>query len=452
MLDNGVMGACGGVAAGAILLLAGCNAGSTADGATATDSAVVTAGADTSAGAPAIAAKCAPGNDGLTLPAGFCATVFAKNLGAVRHITVAPNGDLFANVSGGRRATGPAGIVALRDRDGDGVADTTARIGSASGTGIVYHDGMLFADAGPTIVRWRVPAGSLIATGAAEPVVTGLPGGGHSARTMAIGAGNALFVNVGSASNSCQVQDRGNRSPGEMPCRELATRAGTWRYSTTGTNQPHVAGARFATGIRNGMGLAVHPSGTLHVTQHGRDQLTQNWGRDEVYGAENPGEVLLAARQGDDFGWPHCYYSHETKSLVLAPEYGGDGTAVGRCSTAKREVAAFPGHWAPMSILFYSGRQLPARYRNGAFIAFHGSWNRAPQPQAGYNVVFQPMDAAGKATGNYEVFANGFAGADVSPGGATHRPIGLAQAPDGGIYISDDKGGSIWKIVYTGAR
>jgi glucose/arabinose dehydrogenase len=447
-------------AAAAVLLVAGCQSGEgSGDRATGDSSSTTTAAANgaaagggTAGAAPRVEQKCADNNDGLTLPTGFCATVFAEGLGAPRHIASAPNGDLFVNVAGAKSGS-KAGIVVLRDRDGDGDADSTTVIGNATGTGVAYRDGMLYADAGPTIVRWRVPAGTMTATGAAETVVSGLPSGGHSARTMVLGAGDALYVNVGSATNSCQVKDRANNSPGEDPCKELATRAGLWKYSAAGTNQAHAASARFATGIRNGMGLAIHPtSGTVYATQHGRDQLTQNWGRSAEYGAENPAEVLLSVSQNDDFGWPYCYYSLETKATVLAPEYGGDGTKPGRCASAKAPVAQYPGHWAPMSLLFYTGSQMPARYRNGVFIAFHGSWNRAPQPQAGYQVVFQPLDASGKASGAYEAFANGFAGSDMSPQGATHRPVGLAQSADGGIYVSDDKGGRIYKIVYTGAK
>src|SRR5919204_273804 len=145
--------------------------------------------------------------------------------------------------------------------------------------------------------------------------------------------------------------------------------------------------ARYATGLRNGMGLAFNSAdGKLYATQHGRDQLHDNWPAifpSTQYQAENPGEEVVEVGQGDDFGWPYCYYAMDQKKLVTAPEYGGDGKKTDRCDQKKEPVAAFPGHWAPMSLLFYSGSQFPARYRDGAFIAFHGSWNRAPDPQAG---------------------------------------------------------------------
>ncbi len=136
---------------------------------------------------------------------------------------------------------------------------------------------------------------------------------------------------------------------------------------------------------------------------------------------------------------------------MLAPEYGGNGgMAVGPCADKKQPIASFPAHWAPNDLTLYNGQTFPARYRGGAFIAFHGSWNRAPFPQAGYNVVFVPF-AAGSATGQFEIFANGFApGTLMSPGQAAHRPSGVAVGPNGELYVTDDVHGRIWRVVYTG--
>jgi hypothetical protein len=135
---------------------------------------------------------------------------------------------------------------------------------------------------------------------------------------------------------------------------------------------------------------------------------------------------------------------------VLGPEYGGDGgRSVGECAQKRAPVAFFPAHWAPDDLQIYNGQQFPAPYRGGAFIAFHGSWNRAPSPQAGYNVAFQPL-AAGKASGDYIVFADGFAGPEKAPGRADFRPTGLALAPDGALFVSDDVRGRIWRITYHG--
>jgi mono/diheme cytochrome c family protein len=154
--------------------------------------------------------------------------------------------------------------------------------------------------------------------------------------------------------------------------------------------------------------------------------------------------------RGADYGWPECYFDNDQQKLVLAPEYGGDGgKKVGVCAQKQAPVAFFPAHWAPNDMKIYNGSQFPQPYRGGAFIAFHGSWNRAPAPQGGYNVVFQPL-ADGKASGPFVVFADGFAGAFKDPSRAAHRPSGLAVGPDGALYVSDDRHGRIWRISFEG--
>jgi glucose/arabinose dehydrogenase len=236
-----------------------------------------------------------------------------------------------------------------------------------------------------------------------------------------------------------------------------------WRFRTD-RRQTQRDGERFATGIRNAVALAVNPGdGRLYVVQHGRDQLYGNWPAlfDSVKSAETPAEELFRVERGDDFGCPYCYYDDQIGRKVLAPEYGGDGRTAGRCEGKKGNVAAYPAHWAPNALMFYTGRQFPERYRNGAFIAFHGSWNRQPAlPQSGFNVVFQPM-RDGRAAGQYEVFADGFFGEEARlaarpnqapPGAKRHRPTGLAVGPDGSLYISDDGMGRIWRVYYIGER
>jgi mono/diheme cytochrome c family protein len=188
------------------------------------------------------------------------------------------------------------------------------------------------------------------------------------------------------------------------------------------------------------------------VTQHGRDQLSENWPKlyQADQGPEQPAEELLQLEQGTDYGWPECYFDGVQQKLVLAPEFGGDGgKAVGVCAQKRTPIAWFPAHWAPNDLALYDGRQFPNAYGGGAFIAFHGSWNRAPFPQGGYNVVFQPL-ANGKPVGDFVVFADGFAGAVKEPGQAAHRPSGLAVDPDGALYISDDAHGRIWRVTFHG--
>ncbi|GAC1480006.1 MAG: sorbosone dehydrogenase family protein [Gemmatimonadaceae bacterium] len=396
---------------------------------------------------------CDQDNGGITLPDGFCATVFADNAGAARHITVAPNGDVFVALSGAPKDGPKGGVLALRDTRRRGHADKRESFGTAGGTGILYRDGYLYLDAKSAIVRYRLPAGRLQPVGIADTLVTGLPTGGHGAHNFAIGRDGALYVNVGSQTNACQPKDRTPELAGTDPCTELETRAGIWKFDSKKKGQVFSPSARFATGIRNAVGLTVSPlDGALYATQHGRDQLFQNWPKfyDADAGAEEPQEQLMRVSAGEDYGWPYCYFDGASNSLLLAPEYGGDRKQVGRCAEKKTPIAHFPGHWAPESIVIYNGGMFPARYHGGAFIAFHGSWNRAPKPQAGYRVVFVPMTKG--TVGAYETFADGFAGGKFQPGEALHRPMGMAQGPDGALYITDDAHGRIWKVVYRGSR
>lgn len=386
---------------------------------------------------------CAKRDASLTLPTGFCASIYADKIGAPRHLAVTPSGDVFVSLQG-------SGFAALRDTDGDGISDVIERSGIAGGTGIALHNGYVYVEQSGQIVRHPIAAGALRPSGPSQSVVSGLPTGGHGARNFVINAQGELFVNVGSATNACQQNDRVLRSPGIDPCTELATRAGVWRFNASTVGQSFTVAGRFAMGLRNSEGLAFASDGSLWAAVHGRDQLYDNWPSlfDAEYSAENPGEVIVRITAGDDFGWPYCYHSVSDRKLVLAPEYGGDGTNTQRCDAKKAAVAALPGHWAPMSLLFYTGSMFPARYRDGVFVAFHGSWNRAPRPQAGYRVVFVPL-SGGEQSGPYETFADGFAGGSLDPDRAAHRPMGLAQGPNGEIYLTDDKGGRIWRITYA---
>lgn len=424
------------------------------------------AAADSTArGAVASSAACAGNNGGLTLPSGFCATVFADSLGHVRHLVVAPNGDVYANSWSGEYypdgSTPPAPfLVALRDTNHDGRADVIARFGDslanggAGGTGIALYKNALYAESKDKIVRYAMDS-AFTPTSAPTTIVSGLPlGGDHPMHPFVIDDAGKLFVDVGSRTNSCQVKNRTLRSPGMKPCTELLTRGGIWSYDANKTAQRFSPAGRYATGIRNAVGLAVDASGQLFSTQHGRDQLSENWAGlyTPQQGADLPAEELLKIQKGGDYGWPMCYFDSTQEKLVLAPEYGGDGgKAIGDCDKKIEPVAYFPAHWAPDALVFYNGSQFPAKYKGGAFIAFHGSWNRAPEPQAGYRVDFVPF-ADGKPHGNdFETFANDFAGTPTpQPTTAKFRPAGLAVAPDGSLYVADDTHGRIWRITYKG--
>jgi len=290
--------------------------------------------------AAAAKAEACPGdNGGITLSPGFCATVFADNIGHARHLVVAPNGVVYVNTWSGRyygNDMPPAGgfLVALQDTKGDGRADVVTRFGddaahgSHGGTGIALHNGALYAEMNDRIIRYTIPAGAIVPTGSPDVVVSGLPlTGDHPMHPFLIDPQGNMYVDLGSATNSCQVQNRTLDSPGINPCTELETRGGTWRFDANRTGQLFSAAERFATGLRNGEGFAIDSAGRMYVTQHGRDQLSENW--PNLYrpqqGPNLPAEELLRLERGADYGWPQCYFDGEQQKLVLAPEYGGDG-------------------------------------------------------------------------------------------------------------------------------
>lgn len=381
------------------------------------------------------APACDPDNGGLVLPDGFCALVVADQTGPIRHIAVAPNGDIFTGRSGRE-----GGLMLFHDSDGDGKADVVRRIHEEVGTGVVLAPDAVYFAPNDKVLRFPWRYGSLEPAGPPDTIVQGLPANGHAAKTMALGPDGSLYVNIGSRTNSCQVADRQNRSPGNDPCVELETRAGIWRFDARRTHQTQADGRRVVTGVRNAMSLSIDPQGTLWSAVHGRDQLSANWGMTDEQNAENPAEEFGPMTQGLDYGWPYCYYDPRAGRKVLAPEYGGDGSTVGPCAAKAQPAVAFPAHWAPLASVFYTGTQFPAEYRGGAFLAFRGSWNRAPLPQAGYRVAFVPFKD-GKVAGPSRTFARP-AGEETSI-----RPAGLAVGPDGSLYIGGEVPGRIWRVM-----
>lgn len=399
-----------------------------------------------SATAQATKPVCAPDNAGLKLEPGFCALVVAESLGPSRHMVVLENGDVIVAVSGAK-----GGVRVLRDTTGDGKADVVSSFGVGGGTGIAFAGEYLYFATNRAVVRWHWQIGQLTPSGGPDTVVRGLAAGDqHAAKSIVIGSDGMLYVSIGAPSNSCQVKDRTPESPGQDPCPILDTAGGIWRFDPRRGGQSQQDGQRFATGLRNAVALAVDPgTGSLFAAQHGRDQLAANWPKlyTDAQSAELPAEVVFRLEAGGDYGWPYCYFDWQRRQNVLQPEYGGDGKKQGRCDTVARPAVAFPGHWAPDGMAFYNSRRFPLKYRGGLFIAFHGSWNRAPLPQAGYKVVFVPF-ARGVVSGPAEVFADGFAGATMTPAGARYRPTGVAVGPDGSLYVASDQGeGAVFRIV-----
>ena len=388
-------------------------------------------------------------NGDIKLPERFGAVVVADDLGGLRFITVSPAGDVFVK-------TRRSGIIALRDTDSDGRADERREFGSGGGTGIAWRDGWLYHSTDDDIFRYPMPEGALEPAGDAVRIVAGLPNRGqHAAKSIAFDGDGRLYSDVGAPSNAGGDPDRVRNAKGVRPSPWLERHAGIWRFDATRPEQDQVRdGHHFSTGSRHILAINWNPvSRAMFVVMMGRDQLDlvapqyftpqQN--------AELPAEEMHRLDEGANLGWPYTYWDPMKRGRFLAPEYGGDGSK--RPDEKYSEpLIAFPAHWAPMQMAFNAGGNFPERYRGGAFVAFHGSWNRAPEPQKGYRVVFVPFGADGMPTGKYETFADGFAGADEikSPGDARFRPCGVAFGPDGSLYVSDSQKGRVWRIFYTG--
>jgi len=288
-------------------------------------------------GAEAKGQACPNDDSGLQLPAGFCATIFADNIGHARHMVVAPSGVLYVNTWSGRyygndTPHAEGFLVALEDKSGAGKADVierfgeTVQSGGAGGTGIGLYKGLIYAEINDRIVRYRLPAGAIVPTGSADTIVSGLPlGGDHPMHPFIINPEGSMYVDVATATNSCQLKNRTLKSPGANPCTELETRGGIWRYDANKTNQTFSTADRYATGIRNAEGFAIDPSGRMFVTQHGRDQLRANWPDlfEPDQEATLPAEALLLLKAKGDYIMPGEALPHHAGFLLLCSSKRG---------------------------------------------------------------------------------------------------------------------------------
>lgn len=381
----------------------------------------------------------------IKVPEGFTATVVQDGLGAGRHLAL-KGGDIYL-------ASGN-GLVAMRDTNGDGKVDETRPFGDVKGTGVRIFKDWLYVSDDVGVYRYPLKKGELAPSGARETVVSGFPlERQHSDKTFALDEKGGLYVNVGAPSNSCQAKDRQEGSLGLNPCPILEKYGGVWFFDGTKLNQTPANGRRYATGMRNAVAIEWNAGqGALYSAIHGRDSIDTLF--PALYTAEDnatrQAEEFHEITDGGNYGWPYTFWDTKLNKRVVAPEYGGDGKKAAEAGKYPDPLVAFPAHWAPNDLLFYTGKSFPAKYKDGAFIAFHGSWNRAPEPQAGYKVVFQPMKD-GKANGAFEVFADGFAGAleGNNPRNAEFRPVGLAVGADGSLYIADSQKGRIWRVSYS---
>jgi glucose/arabinose dehydrogenase len=369
----------------------------------------------------------------LKLPDGFCAIVVADTVGHARQIAVRSNGDIFVARLTSRRDSG--GVTAIR-------GDSIERFGSGATHGLVLaSDSSLYVSTAHEVLHYRFVNNQLTPIRRVDTVVLGLPSGPIPSHSLAIDARGMLLVNIGALQDGCEKR---------TPCPDLATSAGIWRFDTGKRDQTIKDGTRIATGLRDAVALAVNPRDTMiYAVADGPDSLHERFAQiDPFVAATHPAvEMVRIVSVRADYGWPYCYYDLVAGTRVQSPEYGGDGKQVGTCDRVIRPLVAFPAHWDPMALLFPRAGTLPANYASGVFVAFHGSSHRNPLPEDGYVVTFTPMKN-GTPSIDYQIFADGFAGSMKSPTGALHRPAGLAQGADGSLYVSDDKGGRIWKITY----
>jgi len=392
-----------------------------------------------------------PADTDLKLLPGFHATVIAElGRSTPRHIVVTKEGDVYVKLD---RLQNGKGILFLREK-GDGTYQTISSFGDYRGTGIALKNGYLYASSDVAIYRYKLnDKDEVVDPEHPETIVQGLlDRHEHTSKSIILDDAGNLYTDIGAYSNDCQVQDRVAGSPGRRPCPILDSAGGIWQFKADQSNQTYGNGTRYATGLRNVVGLDWNTAtNTLWVMQHGRDQFFENYPNlySQEQGNELPAECLYELHNGSNCGWPYIYWDQFQHKKILNPEYGGDGKMTAE-PDAQDPVVAFPGHLAPNGLLFYTGKQFPDKYRNGAFIVFHGSWNRQPE-EKGYDVQFVPF-SGNKPTADPVVFADNFAGENPipTPNSAKHRPCGIAQGPDGSLFVTDDQGGTIYKITYTG--
>ena len=338
----------------------------------------------------------APGETALVLPDGFDSTVFASGLTGPRFMAFRADGTLFVAEAGADR------VVALPDQDGDGRADRTVVVGEGYGSA---HS-LAFTDDGSLLVAGMETLFELEVDDepreTARREIMSYPTGGHSTRTIVVEPDGSLLLSVGSSCNDCWETDE---------------RRASILVADADGSDPRV----YMRGLRNAVGVAIDPeTGTPWATTHGRDLM----------GDDLPPETLYRVADGADAGWPRCH-----AGAIPDPDLGDDPdprTGLVGCAGVVSPAATFQAHAAPLGLAFW---------KDHAVIAFHGSWNRSTK--VGYEVRWMPWDDG--PTGPTEVLVGGFL--DDQTGDSTGRPAGVIAGPDGALYVSDDKGGYIYRIA-----
>jgi len=365
------------------------------------------------------------------VPSGFTATLFASKLAGPRIIRTAPNGDIFV-------AESKAGRISVLRPDGGAAAKK-----SVFASGLTYPFGIAFyppgrdpqwvyiADTG-AILRFPYRSGDLVPRGDVEAVVPGLPIGGHATRDVAFSPdGTTMYVSVGSGSNDAggmgklsgtTLQNFIAGHPLGATWDNETDRAAVLAFDPKGKNK-----RIFATGIRNCVGMAIAPTGTLWCSTNERDGL----------GDDVPPDYVTRVREGAFYGWPWYYIGANAD-----PYHRGERPDLKDQITVPDVL--IEAHSASLGMTIYDGSQFPAEYRGNIFAAQHGSWNRSKR--TGYKVV-RVFVKDGAPTGEYEDFATGFVVNDSTVWG---RPVGVTVDKDGALLISEDGSGTIWRVLFSG--
>jgi len=334
-------------------------------------------------------------DDQLRVPNGFKISVFAQNVQGVRYMVLGPDNAIYAS----QPASGL--VVKITDRNNDGVADTIVTVASGLGGpfGIAFRGDTMYVAEVRQVVRFD--------PGKTQPVriISDIPAGGHSTRTILFGPDGKLYLSVGSSCNLCDERD-------------------SLRASVSVYNRDGSGGRVFARGLRNTVGMAFNPTtGELWGNNNDRDNL----------GDDLPPEHVNIIKDGRYYGWPQCYLPGKPN-----PEYGSAD-----CSQVEPPAITVQAHSAPLGLAFYTGTQFPADYRGDAFMTLHGSWNRSIP--TGAKVVRVQVDSGGRRATGVDDFITGWQRGDGSRWG---RPVGLLVLPDGSLLVSDDTGGKIWRVTY----
>jgi len=348
-----------------------------------------------------------PGMDSVTIAGhvlylrpGFHVNIYAQ-LGGPRFLALGPDSSVYVSRSGAGQ------VVRLRDTDHDGVADSSAVVASGLSLphSIAFRHDTMYIGFQSGVNRYDPGAA------AAVPVVSGLPTGGHSTRTVVFGPDDLMYVSIGSSCNICTESD--------------VRRAAVVRYQLNGTLD-HV----FASGLRNSVGLAFSPgTGALWATNNDRDDIGPTVAATDSL----PPERINILVDGKYYGWPQCYLPGKPN-----PEYD-----TANCSTVQAPAITFTAHSAPLGLTFYTGAMFPAEYQGDVLVAFHGSWDRSVP--TGAKVV--RVHVQGGVPVSVEDFVVGW---QLSDGSRWGRPVGVLVLPDGSVLVTDDTGGRIWRISYGG--